>query len=320
MAIRSTPSARNERSQALRRCSGRPSRSQRPPGRVRPPLVATRTSFRGPLPASKRVGDQPLVVSEIGIVETVDVGGVDRGVRPRPARREPPRCSPVGEVVPEGTGACRRNRRRVPRERPPRGCGASRPARSGRSIQARPSWRVRRRQSWAETTPCLEERGQRRQDLRAGAVDAPVAELADHTREAVLVLIRVELSFPRCRLSFVSSSATRVGEMGLSAPSCWSAAMGSSRRPEWMTCHLPPKWPSSTGAVQCPLAGVGCAGSPPSPEGAAGPWSWRAPPGPAPGRRGECPSLPRERGEPPGPGSGPLRVPPNRALPAALGR
>ena len=30
------------------------------------------------VPAAERVGDQPLVVPEIGIVETVDVGGVDQ--------------------------------------------------------------------------------------------------------------------------------------------------------------------------------------------------------------------------------------------------
>ena len=48
----STPSAVRQPSTAWRRCSGRPFGSQRPLGRVRPTLVATRTASRGPSQAA----------------------------------------------------------------------------------------------------------------------------------------------------------------------------------------------------------------------------------------------------------------------------
>ena len=62
-----------------RRCLARPSASQRPSGRVSPPLVATCTPRSIAAPRRERPGDEPFVVTALGVVPAVRVGGVEKG-------------------------------------------------------------------------------------------------------------------------------------------------------------------------------------------------------------------------------------------------
>src|SRR5829696_3559320 len=99
-----------------------------------------------------------------------------------------------------------------------------------RQVHANPSCRVSRCQSAAEITPSS-RRGVR--VLRISPRDPSIR------RSRSSVIIRENrcsyssaASLPSFRwlLSFLSSSATRAGVTGLSAPPCWSAAMDPSLR------------------------------------------------------------------------------------------
>src|SRR6476646_3005248 len=98
-----------------------------------------------------------------------------------------------------------------------------------RQVHTRPSCLIRRCQSGSETMPW---------SLSGVRVARISARLPSIRRSRSSVIIRAKrcsyssgASFPSFRwlLSFFSSSATRAGVTGLSAPPCWSAVMRSSR-------------------------------------------------------------------------------------------
>jgi hypothetical protein len=97
--MRSTPRARRLASQAVRRWRARASATQRPPGRVRPPLVATRILRAVAGPTVGGSGDEPLVVPDVVVIAAVGVGGVDEGeagLERGPQDRGGPILVPIG--------------------------------------------------------------------------------------------------------------------------------------------------------------------------------------------------------------------------------